>query len=497
MIKYLRYLQVWMLTVVLAAFAACRPITVTEAEAVDELPAIWPDYVGVTIPVNIAPMEFDMASGAYEAMDVLFRSPSGKELEAKGRSGIRINHKQWQALLAESSDDSLLVTVRVQQQGSWRQYRPFAMYVKSDSIDYGVTYRLIAPGYQVYSRMGIYQRSLADFKQKAIYENTQITLSCVNCHTFSRGNPEIQSVHIRGRHGATVIVKEGEMHAYNTRTDSTLASAVYPYWHPDGRYIAYSTNFVHQLFHTSVTDRMETYDTDSDVYIYDTETNTIIYNGAISNKNFFETNPAFSADGRKLYFCSTQRREMPMGVKDVRYDLCSVDFNPETGELGTQIDTLLYVSGAGRSISLPRPTYDGRFIVYAETNYGCFPLYHKESDLYILDLQTGTSRPMTELNSDYADAFHNWSSNNRWLVFGSRRDDGMHTRLYFAYVDEQGIARKPFLLPQSNPKEYYCDQMMSYNCPEFVKGEVKFDARAAGNRLYKGRTENVKVKGTR
>ena len=58
-------------------------------------------------------------------------------------------------------------------------------------------------------------------------------------------------------------------------------------------------------------------------------------------------------------------------------------------------------------------------------------------------------------------------------MFSSRRTDGLYTRLYFAHIDENGNASKPFMLPQSNP-EHNTIRMQSYNIPEFIKGEVPF-----------------------
>ena len=57
-------------------------------------------------------------------------------------------------------------------------------------------------------------------------------------------------------------------------------------------------------------------------------------------------------------------------------------------------------------------------------------------------------------------------------MFSSRRDDGLFTRPYIAYIDINGVARKPFMLPQRNPKEYYEDLMYSYNIPELMTGPV-------------------------
>lgn len=50
-------------------FAACSN-PVTSPERVDEWPDIYPDYIGVTIPATIAPMNFNCIGGAYERVDV-------------------------------------------------------------------------------------------------------------------------------------------------------------------------------------------------------------------------------------------------------------------------------------------------------------------------------------------------------------------------------------------------------------------------------------------
>lgn len=429
----------------------------------------------------------------FTAMDVLFIGSNGDSLRAFGRNHLAIDSKEWSFLLKNHPNDSLSVLVRAKKGQNWFQYRPFPLYIQSDSIDHSIVYRLISPGYQTYSEMGIYQRTLADFNQTALYENSEITNSCINCHTFCNGNPAIQSVHIRGKYGATVLVNEGEIATYESRIDSTLATAVYPSWHPSGRYIAYSTNRVRQLFHTTAENLMESYDLESDLYIYDIQNNELIHNQITKHPDYFETNPCFSADGKTLYFCRTQKHDMPKEVTQVRYDLCSVSFNPETGVLGGKLDTLILAAERGKSISLPRTTPDGRYLLYCESDYGSFPLYRKEADLAILDLATQKSRVMDEINSDYADAFHNFSSNSRWLVFGSRREDGVHTRLYFTYIDAYGVGRKPFLLPQPNPKGYYTDLMRSYNCAEFVRGEVRFNARQIAKRVYARKNRPMKV----
>ena len=120
---------------------------------------------------------------------------------------------------------------------------------------------------------------------------------------------------------------------------------------------------------------------------------------------------------------------------------------------------------------------DGRFLLFTMSDYGCFPIWHKEADQWLLDLQTGDARPLDEVNSDDTDSFHNWSSNSRWIVFTSRRGNGYYTNLYLAHVDKDGRMGKPFLLPQRNPWAYYDETLFSFNTPDFTSEPVKLDAR--------------------
>ena len=101
---------------------------------------------------------------------------------------------------------------------------------------------------------------------------------------------------------------------------------------------------------------------------------------------------------------------------------------------------------------------------------------------------------MTALNSDDAESYHSWSGNGRWMVVSSRRDDGLYTRPYISYVDENGVASKPFLLPQKNPKKYYDSQMFSYNIPEFVEDEIGLDGRQIADFASEADAVQVKFK---
>ena len=453
------------------ALAACSPKAGNEVPA-GTLPGIYPDYVGVTIPTGIAPLDFTL-EGA-EAIEARLVAPDGSAMSSRGKTSTHFRTSKWAELLEKSVGDSLMVYVKGLFGGVWKAFEPFGMSVSADPIDYGIDYRLLEPGYEVYSHMGIYERELGSFKQRPLLENTQFE-GCVNCHSYNHNDPSAYSLHIRGAHGATLIRKDGNMAAFNTKTDSTLGFCVYPYWHPSGNYIAFSTNSTRQGFHVQQDKLIEVFDLDSDLQVYDVVNNQIITAPQIKAGGVWESFPAFSPDGRTLYFTSGRQVEIPGDLPQSKYNLMKVSFDPETGTIGQDVEMLIDASAMSKSISFPKPSYDGRYLMYTLCDYGTFPIWHHESDLWLLDLETGETRPLDEVNSPDTDSYHNWSSNSRWFVFSSRRDDGLFTRLYIAHFDGNGVAGKPFMLPQREPASYYEGLFRSYNVPEFVKGPVKLD----------------------
>lgn len=453
--------------------------TVRDACQESSLPSIYPDYVGVTIPVNIAPLNFCMADEEALLVDAIITDGQGHQLHGQGDESTAFDLDAWHQLLSQNVGDSLTVTVSAKYADGWHSYKPFSIYVSEESIDYGIAYRLIEPGYEVWSKMGIYERDLSTFDERALIENTEFE-GCVNCHSFNRANPRDLSLHIRGAHGATLLRLGGDMQVYNTATDQTLGTCVYPYWHPDGRYIAYSTNTTRQVFHIRHENRIEVFDAASDLQIYDTQTNQLILSPLVKQDSIYETFPVFSADGQTIYFCAARAiAKESIALDSIHYSLCSIAFDAEHGVWGDRIDTLIDCAtckaGELGTVSFPRPSYDGRFLVYAVADYGQFSIWHHEADLWMLDLQTGERRPMELINSDDTESFHNWSTNSRWMVFSSRRDDGLFTRPYFTHIDAEGHETKPFMLPQENPRRFYRERFMSYNVPDFITEPVALD----------------------
>lgn len=472
----------------LLLFSACTTETVSNAKQETVQPHIYPDYLGVTIPVNIAPLCFCMADESALRIDAVITDRHGHKLHSQGKESVDFDVDEWHTLLGQNRGDSLSVTVSAKYDDGWHTYHSFSIYVSPDSIDYGICYRLIEPGYEVWSKMGIYERELSSFEERTLIDNTQF-VGCVNCHSFNRGNPADMSLHIRGEHGATLLRQNnGPVTAYNTKTDQTLGFCVYPYWHPSGRYIAYSTNSTSQLFHSADSNRVEVFDTASDIQVYDVANNELLLSPLLKQDSVYETYPVFSSDGRSLYFCAA--RAQPEGsyqLDSIHYNLCRIDFNPATGNFGNRIDTIINAEAQHKSVSFPRPSYDGRFLCYTLSDYGQFSIWHHEADLYLLNLSTGQSRPMVEANSEDTESFHNWSSNSRWIVFSSRRDDGLFTRPYFCHVDAKGSVSKAFMLPQRNPRRFYRERFLSFNVPDFIIAPTRFDGRKA-SRIIKDKS---------
>ena len=100
---------------------------------------------------------------------------------------------------------------------------------------------------------------------------------------------------------------------------------------------------------------------------------------------------------------------------------------------------------------------------------------------------------MKALNSPDTESYHSWSSNGRWVIFSSRRDDGSFTRPFIAHIDEEGNASRPFELPMSRPEAHRLS-MKSYNVPEFMRGPVTITPQTFAD-ILKGDPVNVRYAG--
>ncbi len=441
----------------------CDSERVAQEKATDQ-PDIFPDYRGVTIPRSIAPLNFSVASAQHLQIEIL-NNESGKKLVAKGKEHVEMDIDCWHDLISQS--DSILVNVSV-----WNEAHPegitygsFPIYLSNDSIDPWIMYRLIPPGYEGWNKMGIYQRCLANFDERTITDNSDNGRGCMNCHAACQGNPDNFMFHSRGENGGTVIQRNGEVYKVNLKSLEPGLQGSYNYWHPSARYIAFSSNTTMQGFMARSRDKIEGYDLRGDIILYDVENNRVLCDDRFVGDATLESFPSFSPDGKWLYFVSARPVNMPTEYEKLRYGILRVPFDENTGQLG-EVDTIFSADKMQRSAIIPRISPDGRYLMYSTSPTGALNLYHNDSDLGMIDLQTDSLVDCTILNSPESESYHSWSRNGKWVIYSSKRIDGRFTRPYFTHWDGKGWS-KPFLLPQQDPKHNTL-RMTAYNVPDFI-----------------------------
>lgn len=305
----------------------------------------------------------------------------------------------------------------------------------------------------------------------------------MNCHTYANQSPDLSMMYVRGPGGGAILNQNGQLSKLNLKTDDMVSGSVYFGFSPSGRYITFSTNLIIPGFHSLASKRLEVFDSKSDVYVADLETHTMLRSPLLSDSLKFETFPTFSPDGKYIYYCVADSVSLPSDIKNLQYRLVRIPFDEATGAFGNKVESLnvapalcsLATGGTQESsVCHPRISPDGRYLLYTVADYGTFPIWHPEADLQMMNLETGAIDTLAIVNSEKSDTYHSWSSNSRWFVFASKRDDGLYGKPYFCYIDRDGKAHKPFCLPQQHPT-FYDNNLKSFNAPELGKGRLPFD----------------------
>jgi hypothetical protein len=450
----------------------------TEYADAGRLPHVRPDYCQITIPPNIAPLNFLVEEPGIEYR-VRIYGVAGKEIVVGSRGpSITIPPRAWRELLGQNRGGHITFEVYARdKEGRWSRFSSFRDEVAKEPIDSHLAYRRLGPVCSFYREMGIYQRDLESFDESPILTSDSVGL-CMNCHSFCNNRPDTFSFQLRpGRekHEAGMIaVSNDRALRLKTQCKAAPRPPAYTSWHPSGSAAAFAMIHPRQYFHGAGNEIREVFDSDADLAVVNVRTGGVSTSPGVADPVRLETYPSWSADGKTLYFCSVQplwEHDSPTTLASITlmYDLMCVSYDLEKDAWG-QPEMVLSSEKTGLSISQPRASPDGRYLLFCMADYGTFPIHRSSSDLYLMDLKSREHRRL-ECNSRESDSWHCWSSNSRWIVFSSKRDNGLLARPYFCYIDAEGRERKPFVLPQKDPA-FYDTWLTNYNVPELITGPV-------------------------
>jgi len=468
-------------------FESCISENNPEIHYIRREPALDPDYSGVTIPPNIAQLNFRIREEGKNFRIRCFSQNGKLMFRLKSNNGIvQFPRELWRKLLCENRGKSVRFEITSDNNGNLIQFNPFFITISRDSIDPYICYRLLYPGYESWSEMQLIQRSVEDFRESVIFENRIMENNCFNCHTFLKNDPGKFFLHVRGSLKGTYFINGRTVTRRILRTDNLPANTVYPAWHPGGRYIVFSSNAVVQSFNMIPGKRNEIYDQFSRLVIYDSDLNTISAVPEMDTIKYMDTFPCWAPGGDYLYFCRTKQVKESFDFMRVKYDLFRRAFDQSSGLFG-EAEMVFNANEIDKSITLPAISPDGNYLLFVLHDYGTFSIWHKEADLYLLDLKSGKVGRMT-LNSDESESYHAWSSNGNWILFSSKRTDGITARPYFTWFGSPDNVGKPFVLPQKDPALY--DRLAkTFNRPEFITGKImtgprEFEAASGDEPTY-------------
>lgn len=461
---------VLMLTVASCTFS-CKQNDMATAMQTDISAPVFPDYADtLVLPPNIAPLDFRIRSdsfsdGPYHVW-LYVQSPSGALLDSlhvKTKRHVHFGTTAWQRCLQQASqcEGSLLVDIYAKTDGNdWIKYARKTWKIVSDSIDPYLVYRLSAHDENPCRKLQVYERSLSDFSERLLMDNRFTDNNCMNCHANSDNDSRKMMVHLRGEHAGTLVIdgeKTLKIAIPEGYPDLRLA---YPSWSRDGKYIAFASTRiqVHSHANKSRTQDLVT-DTLGKILLYDVERNRLFSCPELMDERYEFSFPAWGADGKRLYFC---RAEKTARLKDFKYDLYSIDFDSRNATFGA-VKPVYGFKASGLSVSMPQADPNGRYILATTLLLGSFPSQN-QGDLHLIDLWTGKARHPSALNSPDGEKYHHWSSNGRWVVFGSKRMNGGLSHIYISHFDRRGRFSTPFILPQ-HEDNFYLKNTRSYLFP--------------------------------
>ena len=332
-----------------------------------------------------------------------------------------------------------------------------------------VVYRLVVPQFQAQKTPDTYIRDLRSFEQKPFLATRQ--RYCFSCHTFSskRGTDGMMSIKMRLSVGEKKpvglgIVDMASGKGWKAQFPFERKGFTYMDWNRTGDRLVISANQAFTSSRPLIHETQELEYSASDIAVYDLSRDRVAVVPGASAPDLLELYPAWTPDDQRIVF---SRVQAGVSVRLMQFDLHVVDYADGKGGVPMALEG---ASQNGKSNYFARFSPDGKWLSFCMADQGS--LIEPSSDLYVLPADLKGPAHRLECNADdAADSWHSWSSNSRWLIFTSKRDDGVFARLYLTQIDEEGHASPAVRLPLDKAP------LECFNLPEFLNEKPRVSER--------------------
>ncbi len=454
---------------------------------------------GISIPCNIAPLNMSFAERAN--LKIYITDSNGKQTKAQTKLYTKIlqpNIKKWHKWLSLARNGFLSII----------HGKDTLIWFVKDPIDKYISYRNNFFAEKQF-KMTVSERDLENYNTKILFDTERLNNSCMNCHTASRNNINHGAILIRGTMSGTYIIDDSSFVRYVVpKQYSQQLYFTYFDFHPKQEVIAFSTNrndmaervLQNNKFNDFITDTFGT------IVLFDIKTNTVTTAKSLSDPNYDYASPCWSNDGKTLYFCRGPHRDRtkPWNYK---FDLYKTEYDSASKTFG-EAQCVFPFSNYGVSAAMPKFSTTGNYLVVSVLQSGTFPAVN-DGDYYIVYPDSikpagekykisingrkafentaqalhSKTEELKNANSLDAEKFHSFSSNGRWMVFTSCRLTGIQGITHIVYMDKDGKAGKPFILPQ-HEADFYSKNILSFVFPNTstvpANYNVETTARQAG-----------------
>ena len=139
----------------LCLLASCTAKVPGHYTEVDKNPDIHPNYKNITIPYNIAPLNFAYTMEGESFVTEL--QGDEQTLVTKGKEA-RWDIKKWNQFIEVNKGKKVKINTYAKTAEGWTKYRTMTWTIAEEPIDPYISYRIIAPSYVTYEELSICYR---------------------------------------------------------------------------------------------------------------------------------------------------------------------------------------------------------------------------------------------------------------------------------------------------------------------------------------------------